>query len=635
MRAFHNTFHPSRAIAAISFILLLFSACNGKVDQDLIGNEPIGTETSVTVGFYKVSAVSVVLKGKANPGPAVSSNLTLGFQYMKDAEQLAPASKVNATGHDRDYNYSVILTGLEPETVYSFRSFVTQDGKDTYGDMMSFTTKDIASMFGTLDASAVTAYSVTLNGKLDLTDVQYEDIDYGFYWGTSESALNTYAKGGTIAENAYSASLTNLSSVTQYWYKAYLKLDEQTFEGDVKAGTTLWNPVTEVTLDKTEYVFHTIGASLTLSPTISPSDASDKSISWKSSDESVATVDQNGKVTAKGNGTTSIIVTTTDQSKTDTCKVRVAQWVTGITLDKTTLTLNEGQTATISVASITPDNANDKSVIWSSDNTSVVTVDQSGKVKAVSKGTASIKATAKDGSGVCGSCSVAVLPSGTVDLGLSVKWAACNLCESGFVSSPEKYGDYYAWGETEPYYTEGNSQDNPCSSWRSRSNPAITGYNWSSYKWCNGSSSTLTKYNHKSGYGSTVDNKTVLEANDDVAHAKLGESWRMPTEAEWAELRNKNNCTWTWTTNYNGTGVAGCIVTSKKEGCTNKSIFLPAAGGRVDTDLDDVGSYGFYWSSSLDTNNPSRAYLMYFYSDGANRFNNDRCFGFSVRPVSE
>lgn len=115
-------------------------------------------------------------------------------------------------------------------------------------------------------------------------------------------------KGGLLADNAYSATLTGLSPETQYWYKACLKVDNQTFYGEVKSLTTVWIPVGEVALDKSEYAFHTIGSTLTLIPTVSPSDASDKSVSWKSSDESVATVDQTGKVTAIGNGVATITV---------------------------------------------------------------------------------------------------------------------------------------------------------------------------------------------------------------------------------------------------------------------------------------------------------------------------------------
>ena len=190
-----------------------------------------------------------------------------------------------------------------------------------------------------------------------------------------------------------------------------------------------------------------------------------------------------------------------------------------------------------------------------------------------------------------------------VDLGLSVKWATCNLG----AAKPEDYGDYYAWGETEP------KED----------------YSWSTYKWCSGSSSTLTKYNTSSSWG-TVDNKTVLEPEDDVAYVKLGGNWRMPTDAEWSELRTK--CTWTWTTNYNGTGVKGQIVTATN----GNSIFLPAAGYRSVTSLYNAGSLGYYWSSSLNTDYPYYAWRVYFDSDNVLRSSyGDRCSGQSVRPVTE
>ena len=199
----------------------------------------------------------------------------------------------------------------------------------------------------------------------------------------------------------------------------------------------------------------------------------------------------------------------------------------------------------------------------------------------------------------------AVIPDGCVDLGLSVKWASCNLG----ASKPEEYGDYYAWGETEPKES----------------------YYWASYKWCNGSSSTLTKYNTDSFHGN-VDNKTVLEPEDDVAHIKLGGKWRMPTDAEWTELRNTSNCSWTWTTIN---GVNGYKVQSKKSGYTDNWIFLPAAGYRLDTILYYVGSDGGYWSSSLYTYNPHYAWYVCFYSGNVSRGSYDRYYGLSVRPVSE
>ena len=190
-----------------------------------------------------------------------------------------------------------------------------------------------------------------------------------------------------------------------------------------------------------------------------------------------------------------------------------------------------------------------------------------------------------------------------VDLGLSVKWATCNVG----ASKPEEYGDYFAWGETEPKEH----------------------YNWSTYKWCNGSYTTLTKYNTSSDYG-TVDNKTTLDLSDDAARANWGGGWRMPTEAELYELSEQ--CTWTWTTQN---GVNGCEVTSKKNG---RSIFLPVAGGYVNDSLpNNAGSYGYYWSSSLHadySHYSNEAYRLCFGSSiMIHHGYNYRRFGLSVRPV--
>ena len=478
--------------------------------------------TSVTVEAKNVSAISAVLAGKANLSSTVASDLKVGFQYSKSAGILpSNSTTIEATDADVNYNYTTPITGLEPATKYYFRSFVRQNGQDTYGETMEFTTKDVSSLLETKDASAVEATKATMNAKLDLTDVQYKSLAYGFLWGTSESALNTDYKCTEISDNAISAPLTGLSHKTQYWYKAYVKLDSQTFYGEVKTFTTDVVPVESVSLDKTEYTFNTIGNTLTLTATVLPADATDKSVSWSSSSDAVATVDASGKVTA------------------------------------------------------------------------------------VSKGTATIKAEAKDGSGKYASCSVTVetpCPSGAVDLGLSVYWGTTNIG----ASKPEDYGDYYAWGETEPKES----------------------YSWSTYKYGTSSSGPFFKYNTSDSYG-TVDNKTVLEPEDDVARVKLGGEWRMPTDAEWTELRTK--CTWTWTTNYNGTGVKGQIVTATN----GNSIFLPAAGYRRDTKLYDAGSYGYYWSSSLNTDKPSIAWYVCFYSGNVSRGSYDRYYGLSVRPVSE
>ena len=206
-----------------------------------------------------------------------------------------------------------------------------------------------------------------------------------------------------------------------------------------------------------------------------------------------------------------------------------------------------------------------------------------------------------------------------VDLGLSVKWASCNIG----AAMPTGYGEYYAWGETE----------------------VKSNYDWSTYKWMASGQSDwvyINKYQCKDGQTTACwydsdgnfigDGKTVLETADDVAAQKWGGKWRMPTDSEWTELRNTDNCTLTWTTQN---GVNGYLVTSKKEGYTDRSIFLPAAGGRTGANLDNVGSYGRYWSSSLNTGLSYRAYYVYFSSGSVGRYVDYRYNGSSVRPVQE
>ena len=182
------------------------------------------------------------------------------------------------------------------------------------------------------------------------------------------------------------------------------------------------------------------------------------------------------------------------------------------------------------------------------------------------------------------------LPSGTL-------WATCNVG----ASAPEEYGDYFAWGETEPKDV----------------------YDWSTYKWCNGSYTTMTKYCTNSSYGA-VDNKTELDPEDDAAYVNWGENWRMPTLDQQNELRT--NCTWTWTTQN---GVNGRLVT----GPNGITLFLPAAGIRWGSSLYYAGSGGYYWSRTLYSGYPNNAYDLYFYSGGVYWGKGTRYYGFTVRPV--
>ena len=186
------------------------------------------------------------------------------------------------------------------------------------------------------------------------------------------------------------------------------------------------------------------------------------------------------------------------------------------------------------------------------------------------------------------------LPSGTL-------WATMNIG----ANSPEEYGDYFAWGETEPKEV----------------------YDWETYKWCNGSYGTLTKYctNSFGGYNGFTDGKTELDPEDDAAYINWGPSWRMPTYEQQQELAEQ--CTWTWTTRL---GVNGQLVT----GPNGNTIFLPAAGCDWYESLDNVGSCGNYWSRSLSSYYSGDAsslgfdqYIVYW-NESSNRNG-----GYNVRAV--
>lgn len=190
-------------------------------------------------------------------------------------------------------------------------------------------------------------------------------------------------------------------------------------------------------------------------------------------------------------------------------------------------------------------------------------------------------------------------PAEAVDLGLpsGIKWASCNVG----ATVPEEYGGYYAWGETD-------EKDF---------------YDWSTYKWCNGTSDSQTKYCTSSEYG-TVDNKTVLDPEDDVAHVKWGGDWRMPTIAEMLELID--NCSSEWTSIN---GVDG----RKFTGPNGNSIFLPAAGERWDSSLYHAGSRGYYWSRTLHPYGSDNARDLYFSSGDIDTDSGNRYYGLCVRPV--
>ena len=375
-------------------------------------------------------------------------------------------------------------------------------------------------------------------------------------------------------------------------------------------------PVESITLDKTEATVYTKQEEpLILTATVTPAEAlNGKSIQWKSDDPKVAMVEAidatRAKVVGLSAGKTSVTAYLGDKSAS--CEVTVQAPPTvdveSVTLDKTSLELEEGQTYQLT-ATVLPGNATDKAVTWSSSDNSVAYVSNgseaggadgsvgspAGTVVALKAGNATITASCGGKSATCALVVTAKPVVEAVDLGLpsGIKWRGWNVG----ASKPEEYGDYYAWGETS----------------------TKADYGWSTYKWGKSSSASFSRYGE--------DRKTQFsdyDYADDAARAVLGDGWRTPTSAEWTELLNK--CSWRWTTSN---GVKGMLVT----GSNGNSIFLPAAGYKGERGLTNAGSYGDYWSSTLYGGNLS--YSVDFYASGHEKGSNTRNCGLTVRPVKD
>ena len=349
------------------------------------------------------------------------------------------------------------------------------------------------------------------------------------------------------------------------------------------------------------------GTTAQLSATLSPEGAFE-SVTWTSSNESVATVDANGLVTAVAGGTCTITATTSGSQKTATCSVTVKQMVTSIVLSQTTALLELDGYVRLT-ATVLPENAANKNVVWSSSDESIAPV-RSGRVDAYDYGTAIITCEAADGSGVKATCTVCVVdPASYVDLGLpsGTLWATCNVG----ANSPEDYGDYFAWGETEGY------------------DSGKTAFSLSTYKWCKGLNNTMTKYCSDSSYGyeGFTDDLTELELADDAAYVNWGPAWRMPSIEQFEELSNSS---YTTSERTMQNGVYGRKITSLSNG---NSIFLPAAGYRNSSSLNGAGSDGHYWSRTLGSDDADRARGLYFYSSLFGTYGSSRYYGRSVRPV--
>ena len=414
--------------------------------------------------------------------------------------------------------------------------------------------------------------SVGESGNLTVTVSPSDAKEKFVTWSSSDSYVATVSSSGLVKAIAPGTATVTASCGG--------------FSATCKVSVKV--PVTSISLDESNITLGT-GKTQQLTATVSPETATDKTVTWASSNASSVTVSSTGMVTAVAAGSATITASCGGYSAA--CQVTVYTSVSSITLNTDKLSVSAGDSRQLT-ATISPDNATYKTITWKSSNYDIAQVSQSGRVNSIAPGEVTITASCD---GHTAQCVVTVVD--VVDLGLSVKWAAVNLGAKSIYEN----GDFYAWGELS----------------------TKTDYSWAKYKWCEGDPEKLKKYNYDPDMG-TVDSLYTLELSDDVAHEKLGGSWRMPTQKEVQELMAK--CTWTY---REAGGAKGFQVT----GPNGNSMFIPFNGYRYETGGDGVGQYGFYWSSTVDDFTPYYSAYMLIRKDGQDLDFLYRCGGFGIRAV--
>lgn len=452
---------------------------------------------AISLDATHITCRSAELSGKVNFSQG-STDMVFGILYSTSSGVLYGKSEnLEAAVFDADYNFSLPTKVLEPETTYYYRSYLSQNGEILYGEVKSFTTLPVSSLIQTGDATDIYPRGATLSATLDLSECRYDNIEYGiyvFYIYNGEKVNRSHNKANNLTDKKYSHIYHYPIVEREYFYQAYVKLDDNTYYGEEKSFTSTTSFGASITADASDIEYR----SAIISGKLNLEHMEEYSLSVKlyySYKEDVNTIDE-----LKSMG------------------------------KEIVLNLDEEGNYMYGLNGLYH-NTQYKYVV----------------VAEVIHGDAEFTA--------CGVFLTKEKIVEAVDLGLSVKWADCNVG----ALFPDEIGYDYAWGEIE--YSLSNE-------------------NWSNYKWCAGSYRTLTKYCTSSKYG-VVDNKTRLEPEDDVAHVELGGTWRMPTKDELYELINK--CSWNWVGN-------GYLVKSDR---TGNHIFFYVGG--IDTNLS-------LWSSDLYLN---------------------------------
>ena len=411
------------------------------------GGSALGTSGSC--GIFARQAVSISGGTVTATGGTSSSGNSCGI-YAYDVGGTSvtiSGGTVTATGGNAFGSYGIWASSIsgQPSVTINGGAVVTATGGEATGNAEIYGSYGINAR---LDSTVSTAGTVTIAGStVNATGGTAKNGNsYGVYAETSVSVTGSTVKAGSEGENGEGIATAGSPESTEYENSIIFNNGEGTVYGNATLpgdltieqdetltipdgtsltvpesvtltnngtvtnngtidsyGTITGNPITDVNQKVTGVSLNTntltleVGGTGTLTATITPDNATNQNVTWSSDDETVATV-ENGLVTAVSAGTATITVTTKDGNKTATCAVTVTATtvpVSGVSLNKDSTSLYVGDTETLT-ATITPDNATNKNVTWSSDDTSVATVDTSGLVTAVGAGTATITVTTVD-----------------------------------------------------------------------------------------------------------------------------------------------------------------------------------------------------------------------------------------------
>ncbi len=360
--------------------------------------EGSATITAITEDGGKEANCQVRVKTKVIPVESVA------LDYSELEMKVGDTFKLTATILPENASNKSVIWNSEDNSVVKFVngvlyavgkgsttvSVTTEDGGKTATCRVTVNEKIIEITNISLDKNLLQLYKgdvITLKAIITPENA----TDQTLVWSSSNESVATVADGIVTAKSKGFATIVAKNESSGKYGDCLVEVKDKVIS------------VIDITLDRSSAEVYT-GDSFTLVATISPSDATNQNINWKSSNTSVATV-SNGIVTARSAGSATITATTEDGGKSATCSVVVKARVTGITLDRSSVAMNAGETFKLT-ATITPSNASNKNVIWKSSNTSVATV-SNGIVTARSAGTATITATTEDG-GKTATCQVSV-----------------------------------------------------------------------------------------------------------------------------------------------------------------------------------------------------------------------------------